>query len=835
MSQALRLQIGAAVVLLYIIINYLSAKRRRTISHKMFTLLMICAFVNVTFDALFVYCVNVNGNPPDIINRFYLISLGCFWAVFNSYQVEVVKELGGRVLVPIGIGQIPIVISALLLIIFDIDYYEIIDGWFYGMGVGVVALYFTIAVYVIHMVCEYIINFGRLSAKMSVAFGTVYVASTINYVIQLFDKYNVITSTSVAFSVLCMFAIIENPDQLLIEQLKYEKDRANAANESKSSFIAHVSHEIRTPINAILGMNDMIIRDSKEPNSVQYAQDISTAANTLYSIINDVLDMSKMESGKMEIVPVNYSLKKLLYETISLSQSRIDAKQLDFFVEINTTLPSEYYGDDVRIKQILSNILSNAVKYTHEGFVKLNVDGEFHGNLVDLTFSIKDTGIGIKEEDFAKLFVAFERIEESRNRNIEGTGLGMNITNTLLKMMGSRLEVSSIYGEGSIFSFTITQRIVNSSPVGDYESYSKEQKNIVMFDFVAPTVKLLIVDDNSLNRRVFLSLLAHTQMQIDEASNGYECLEKIRKEQYDLIFLDHLMPQMDGIETIRRIKEDVSHPNVKTPVVMLTANAATSMPEEYKLAGFNAYLSKPIINNELEKVLRAYLPAYKVNYADAPKPKKREFGNANWREELPTIRGIDWSEAIKHLPTEEVLYATMKEFQKSIQTEAALLDSYVADIERDNNLELFGIKVHALKGSAAMIGAEMLAEGAKELETVSKEGNLVLIREKYPYMINYYRAFENKLEMFNDGDDKREDIDFPQVIALVEMVRIEMDDMNKDNVMEALEEIEGYVYPDEIQENIQLLRSAAERFDVDTVDEQVNKLVAQLRALRDGY
>ncbi|MCQ2082444.1 MAG: ATP-binding protein [Lachnospiraceae bacterium] len=832
MSLALRLQIGALVVLLYIIINYFSAKRRRITSHRMYSELILCAFLNVVLDATYVFLTGANGEPNDLVFKLYFISLGLFVVAIDSYQIAVIKELNGNVIISGLIDKIPMIVVMIFTLILPVDYHKETEFWFSIKGPGVITMWVAIFAYLLYMLITFSMNFGIFSGKMKVAFSTVYIACTLVFVFQWIDIYNIITSIAVAFSVLSMFAIIENPDQLLIEQLKFEKDRANAANESKSSFIAHISHEIRTPINAILGMNEMIIRDSKEPNSVQYAQDIASAANTLYSIINDVLDLSKLESGKMEIAPANYSLNQLLYDTISRNQSRIDAKKLDFYVDINTALPSVYYGDDVRIKQVLSNILSNAIKYTHEGFVRLSVDGEFHGNLIDLTFSIKDTGIGIREEDFSKLFVAFERIEESRNRNIEGTGLGMNITNNLLRMMGSRLEISSVYGEGSIFSFTVTQRIVDTNPVGDYETFKKSQKDHVSFDFTAPTVKLLIVDDNTLNRRVFLSLLEHTKMQIDEARGGREAIEMVKNEKYDLIFLDNLMPELSGLETIEIIKSDMTHMNVNTPIVMLSANAMTTLPDEYKFAGFCAYLTKPIQDTELEKVFRKYLPSFKVTYADSKKKKKREFGNENWKKELPSIRGIDWSEAIKHLNTEEVLYASVREFQKSIKGEADELDKYAADLENEENLKLFKIKVHALKSASMMIGAEMLSEGAKELEEAAAEGNIKLIKDKYPYMINYFRAFESKLEMFSDDEEPVSDIDFPQVIALAEMVKLEMNDLNRVNAEDAIGEIRSYSYPEDIEEIIEKLEDAVEKLDAENANEAADELIGKFRELR---
>ena len=832
MTDGLRLQIMSLIVMVYIVINYFSAKRRKTKIHRIFSVMVAAAMGCVLSDLVFTIVLENTGVANNILNKLYLIQLGMFVSAVYFYTVVSIRNNGGRLgrIVP-NLPHIPFCISVLMLAVMKVNHVEI-DGSFYNKGIAVYALYIAIGIYVLSAIIVVVRCWKMLPLKSKEIGLFIVISMILSFVAQVFDRRNIITSLGIAFINLSIYLLAENPDSLLIEQLQYEKDRANAANFSKSSFIAHVSHEIRTPINAILGMNEMIIRESKEDISRQYAQDISNAAYALYGIINDVLDMSKIESGKMDIVPVRYKLDRLLYDTIAQNQVRIDNKKLDFYVEVNPSIPNGYFGDDMRIKQVLSNLLSNAVKYTHEGFVRLIVDGDYQGEYMRLCFQVKDTGIGIKEEDISRLFVAFERIEESRNRNIEGTGIGMNITNRLLRLMGSRLQVNSIYGEGSIFSFNIYQRIVNPEPIGDFESFLREQKRSSETGFRAPTVRILVVDDNTLNRRVFISLLSGTQMHIDEASNGYECLEKIAKDQYDIIFLDHMMPDMDGIETLKRIKENKEHLNRLTPVIMLTANAGDSSQEDYRISGFDGYLSKPIFSNELERIIKAFLPSYKIETDDKISREKKE--SRNWKESLPQIRGIDWSEALKHLPSEEILKATLKEFHRSISVESKTMDTLEADLETGDNLELFRIRVHALKSSSALIGADMLSEGARELEDAAKRKDVDMIRERYPYMINYYRTFIEKLAQFDDGEDRKTNIDFPQVIALVEMVRLEMDDMNKLNAYEALEEIEGYVYPEEIEKNITKLRLAVDDFDTDLVGTLVEGLLSQIREYRDS-
>lgn len=831
MINSIRLQVAVFIILLFILANYISAPRRRTITHRFFTFTLIVAMVNVLFDGSYSYALFTYGYVSDILSRGYLISLvGFLSCTFMYFYTDFVLPQGQSPKLKDWMNLSPVAAVILFNLFWPIQYVR--EGeWVHSSGLVVVMTFLSASYCIIGIAITLLRSKKSIPMVKKVVSGSVLMLMVISFLLQAIFMQILITSFGVVFIILSIYILSENPDSLLIEQLQYEKERADSANVSKSSFIAHVSHEIRTPINAIIGMNEMILRNTKEDNISQYSQDISVAAYALYGIINDVLDMSKMESGKMEIFPVKYDLDRLIYDSVVMIQPRIEVKQLDFEVEINPTIPKSFFGDEIRIKQVLSNLMSNAVKYTHQGSVKLKVEGAFHGEDMDLTFTVEDTGIGIKEEDINRLFVAFERIEESRNRNIEGTGLGMNITNTLLKLMGSRLKVESVYGEGSSFSFTVTQRIINSEPIGDYNVFAQAQEKVVSIDFVAPSVRLLVVDDNTLNRKVFCSLFEGTKMIIDEAEGGYECLKLIREHQYDIIFMDHLMPEIDGIETMIQMKDDPDHMNNLTPVVMLTANAIGSIQEEYQKAGFTAYLTKPIFATDLERILRAYIPAYKIT--ETKKTGKIKTSD-NWKEDLPPIRGIDWKEAISHLPTYEILISTLKEFHRNIETDAAKMDKHYMNAENDEELNLLRIEVHALKGAALLIGAEMLSDGALEVEQAAKDKDLYTLRERYPYMINYYRSFIEKLEPFDNGSDDEliEEIDFPQVIALAQMVKLEMNDMNLDGALTNLEELEAYKYPKEIREEIEELKKAVNSYNMDLVDDISESLVSKFRDLK---
>ena len=392
-------------------------------------------------------------------------------------------------------------------------------------------------------------------------------------------------------------------------------EAANQANEAKSHFLSTMSHDIRTPMNAIIGMDEMILRSSQDEEILTYAENIKTAGNTLLGIIKDILDFSKIEAGKMELVPVDYNFVSLLNDLVNMVQCKAEEKGLTFELEVDKNIPRIMNGDEIRIKQVITNILSNAVKYTKQGGITFSISSEKieeHPEEVVLHVSIKDTGIGIKKEDLDKLFVAFERIEEKKNRNVEGTGLGMAIAQSFLNMMGSKMQVESEYGVGSEFSFDLNQRVVNWEPMGEFDTAFKRfrsERKQYRVKFTAPKARILVVDDTEINLKVFTSLLSKTKMQIETADSGDACIHLFKKNHYDLIFLDHMMPNKDGLETIKEMKTLQDTPNTDTPVICLTANAISGMREMYIEAGFHDYLTKPIDTSRLENMILRYLPS----------------------------------------------------------------------------------------------------------------------------------------------------------------------------------------------------------------------------------
>ena len=584
--------------------------------------------------------------------------------------------------------------------------------------------------------------------------------------------------------VICIAAVIHLMNRFLRWQeetnlkLVEAKDAAVSAGKAKSGFFAQMSHEIRTPINAVLGMNEMILRESDDESIREYATNIRTAGQNLLGLVNGILDFSKLEEGRMEIIPVRYDSALMVANMINSIEKRALDKGLEFYTDIDENIPAILFGDDMRVSQVAMNLLTNAVKYTREGRVDLKVSGKkIDKDTYRLFVQVKDTGIGIKEEDMDKLFDTFTRLEVERNRNIEGTGLGMAIVTRLLKMMDSKLNVKSVYGEGSEFSFEVDQTIIDSKPMGNIESRikaisSEDESEEYLF---VKGGKILVVDDNEMNLKVIKNLLKLNGVKPDMAGSGAEALEMLRTNRYDIVLLDHMMPEMDGVMTLMKAKEE-NLIKEGTTVIALTANAVSGAKEKYLEAGFDDYLSKPVEVKALEGMIKKYLPEGMTEYR-----KKTETAPAKEdadEEVLEFTPGGD--DVLEFDPMEEEesagskkdkksVYASLNE--KGISTEDGLrysagdedfyleiLNDYVnthdakkkeiEDAFKDNDLETYRIKVHALKSVSKTVGATDVFEKAKALEEAAKEENSDYIAGNHGGLMD---AFDGALEAISSA------------------------------------------------------------------------------------
>ena len=543
------------------------------------------------------------------ISVFYLLLMGVIFVAYNHIKKLINQDIPSLMKIRMGadytVGFTLMAMILLPILCLSINGKQIIFHKY------IMTVYFLLACIELFIVIL-IIRFRKyINPKRKKIFIFGFAVQGIWLIFQLIYPHSFLTCIPITIMVFSFYMALENEDVKLIEQLATEKEHADYANIAKSGFIANISHEIRTPINAVLGMDEMILRETTDLKTRQYALDIKSAAQTLHGIINEILDMSKMESGKMEILPVNYNMRSLINDAVNIIQMKINDKHLSFVVNVDKDIPAGYHGDETRIKQILNNILGNAVKYTEKGTVTMTISGESIGNNKELLhFSVEDTGIGMRKEELDNLFTEYQRFSLEKTRNIEGTGLGMTITMELIKMMGSELKVESVYGEGSTFSFDLVQEIWDETLLGDYRTltYSRTLPYTYEQSFEAPQTRVLVVDDNMINRKVFVGLLKDTKLLIDEAESGPSCLNMVKKNKYDMIFMDHMMPDMDGIETFHRMREMEDNMSQDAVVIMLTANAVSGAKEMYLGEGFNDFIAKPIVPDKLEEMIKKYLP-----------------------------------------------------------------------------------------------------------------------------------------------------------------------------------------------------------------------------------
>ncbi len=606
--------------------------------------------------------------------------------------------------------------------------------------------------------------------------------------------------------------------------------QARQANSAKSEFLANMSHEIRTPINAVLGMNEMIIRESDNDSITTYARNVESAGKNLLSIINDILDFSKIEAGKMEIAESDYKLSSVLNDVTNMIVFKARQKDLQFNVKVDETLPDGLYGDEVRVRQVVTNILNNAVKYTHEGSVSLTVSGEkiydkVGRGHINLVFRVSDTGIGIKEEDLPKLFKKFERVDLVKNNTVEGTGLGLSITQNLLELMKGSIEVQSVYGQGSTFIIFLPQRIVSEDPIGNFhqkfDEYVHEMKAYHEL-FKAPEAHILVVDDTDMNLTVIQGLLRKTEIQLDTASSGAEALIHTQDTKYDLILMDQRMPQMDGTETMNKIKVQEGGMNNNTPVICLTADAVSGARNKYLDQGFTDYLSKPVESKTLEATLKKYLPEDKVVIEQETEEQETAAKTKSPLEEFYShTTGLDYYEAIKNCATEEILEKTLQQFYNSINNNFNEIQNFYNGIlnsinngedASEDDVKGYTIKVHALKSSARLVGASELSAQAMYLEDCGNAKDVTSIIDLTPTLLMDYKSYIEKLDPLYKKDDAPE-IPIDELHDAYEAIKEFASMFDSDSIDGIIAMLRGYKIPESEAEKFNQIATCADGAD----------------------
>lgn len=648
-----------------------------------------------------------------------------------------------------------------------------------------------------------------------------------------------------------MLDVMDYIDKISKEQeLKTELEIAKQANIAKNNFLSSISHEIRTPINAVLGMDELIIRETSESNIKRYAYNIKNAGNTLLSLISDVLDFSKIEAGKMEIMEVEYDISSTINDLVVMIDTRARDKGLAFNVFVDPYLPKILYGDELRLKQCVINLLTNAVKYTPEGSVTLRVGfDDIANDKIKLKIWVEDTGIGIAKEDMDKFFKPFERLDLKRNRTTEGTGLGMSIVTKLLEMMGAKLKVYSKLGEGSRFLIEINQKIIRREVMGNFvESYIKSQDDSQQYleSFRAENVRILVVDDTEMNLIVFKGLLKNTGLKIDTALSGEEALKMINAIRYDVIFIDHRMPHMSGIELLHFMNESKDNKNVGVPIIALTANVVSGARDMYLKEGFTDYMSKPVEGKRLEEMIIRLVPKEKIELLkplenDEKETKLEDNKNVNYESSIINgtnpysgtsvksqgakldteqrfnreVEGIDFDLAVQNCGGEDVLEEVLDNFLINLDSKHDMIEKYY----KEGDIRNYTIQVHSIKSSARLIGAMDISRRAASLEQNGMDENVDEINKLTPKFLEDLLTYKDKINtvLRKDGASKvyKPEIEINMLKdafrSLEELVAA-FDFDGADSIMDMLDE---YSVPKEYEEVYEKLIQLMAAVDID--------------------
>ena len=604
------------------------------------------------------------------------------------------------------------------------------------------------------------------------------------------------------------------------------------ANRAKTNFVSNMSHEIRTPMNSIVGITEILLRSRHSPKEQEYLLNIQSSGRVLLTIINDVLDCSKMEAGKMQLFDEPYDTCSLFHDLRISMENRIGHSGLELIYDIDQDIPCKLKGDMGRIRQVIINLVNNAIKYTEKGSVRFSVHvRQKNTDKVMLYYEVADTGIGIRKEDQKILFDAFQRVEMDRNRYVEGTGLGLTISQNLVNMMGGVIEVESEYGKGSRFFFTIEQTIIDPTPVSAV-NYNGQKDNVTEKEaeclFIAPEAHILLVDDNELNLVVAKELLKPLRMQIDTAENGLQAVKMVRGSQYDLVLMDHMMPVMDGIEAAKAIRALPEDKYQKLPIIALTANAMVDARKEFLNAGMNGFVAKPIDFARICNQLKLWLPKDLVRDVPKEEAKKLLADDLSDREIQPEDpqMGFSFEEGVKHCGSKAALMKTIRIFYRTIDSKADKIEQCL----KEGLISDYVVEVHALKSSALLIGAVPLSEAAKELEGYGKQGKTELLEEKTPDLLAMYRDFKDILKPYADKEKAaRQEASNGEWCQALQQIHQCIEQFDLDGVDRIMEKLEEYQIPECIRESMDQLRVYVADVSMEEIMELTDTMTGLLR------
>lgn len=631
----------------------------------------------------------------------------------------------------------------------------------------------------------------------------------------------------------CVILILDTTETTAyINEIKRVRQQAEKASIAKSEFLANMSHEIRTPMNAIIGLNDIIMEKCGDSQIFDHAKDVQSAAKNLLTIINDILDLSKVEAGKMELVPTNYHLKTLVNEVAGMMDMAASQRGLILKCECDDSLPCCYWGDEGRIKQILINILNNAIKFTKEGYVHASVTGTPGENPDEefITFRVQDSGCGIQEQDLDKIFEDFKQVDSKRNRSVEGTGLGLSIVRHLVELMNGKITVESVYGKGTVFKITIPQKITDMRPISQMPSLPARNQDIVE-TFTAPDVKVLVVDDNVINRKVARCFLDSYNFDLTEADSGQKAIELVKNTRYDIIFMDHMMPMMDGIEATEIIRRDCGENGTSPAIIALTANAMEGMRERFLECGFQDFIPKPLERKELNQLLMRWIPEERRQFGNDPKPENNAVKSPPLNPNSFRIEGVDLNAAMEYFSGDEAAFIELLElyYTDGIRKIGLLHGFSQSDLTR------YQVEVHGLKSASANIGAMEVSALARNQENAAAQGDTEFITEGLPGLLaEYERLLENIgdfLTRRQENIPKEQKLPCPSSLELQEQTDKALnllEDFQSRECTKIVENMLHYALPKDVEDSLKQIQTQLKLFEDDEAEELLRQLSGRL-------
>ena len=734
--------ICSSFYILLLVIIYFSKQRIPSPENKIYAWLIVSNLVGVLLDFLsgmLLYYSFDKGSFLYLLLTKFIFLYFLFWLfLFLLYVLEI--SVGSKYRENKKINKIifSFGIIAILILVLPLHYVEG-SNFVYPDGLAVNLLYLISVVCIVIMIICLFLHRKQIVKKKFVPIITFLCLGTFAILLQKSNPELIVLTSVETFVTFLMYFTIENPDVKMIEQLELAKEQADKANQAKTDFLSSMSHEIRTPLNAIVGFSDCVVNANTLEEAKDNAKDIVNASNTLLEIVNGILDISKIEAGKLEITNSPYDAHELFSSLAKLIKPRMVEKGLDFQVYIAPDLPKVLYGDHTNVKKVVTNILSNASKYTEHGFVRYEVNCVNNQNRCRLIISVEDSGRGIKKENIDKLFTKFQRLDEDRNTTVEGTGLGLSITKQLVELMGGRVVVHTVYGEGSKFTIILDQPIEDESAIKKVES--KVVKNLNL-----EGRRVLLVDDNTLNLKVTDKLLRRYHADVECVDSGYRCLEKVMSgEVYDIILLDDMMPKLSGVDTLKKLK---ALPNFSMPVVALTANAITGMREKYMGEGFDDYLAKPIEKDEMMRVFSTilHLKDEEVSDDDTELLEDDSVSSDNYLKE----HGVDLDHALELLGDIEMYNMTLHDYLEEIDNKHKELKNYLEMEDMDN----YAVLVHSMKSDAKYLGFMDLADICYQHELKSKEKDIDFCRENFTKLENELNKYVSIAREYVNSLDK---------------------------------------------------------------------------------